>query len=246
VTALLFKNALDTPFLFDDRELVLLNTSLVEPWNMFGVLTWNVARPVLNLSFAVDRIVWGLSSFGYHTTNGGLHIIAVGLFYGWCTRALTDESRRARHLGTVPPEWPAFFAACTFAFHPVLASTVVYVSARSEILGAIALLLTLMFARRAIVSANRVSAWLALFCGALAIGSSSSAAGVPLIVLAYDAWVLRDTGWRQRWWRIYLPSTLLILFAAVWMGSGLLAEDRVPPGQRLRSFSDTLQAPGRR
>lgn len=229
MTALLFKNALDTPFLFDDRELVLLNTSLVEPWNMFGVLTWNVARPVLNLSFAVDRIVWGLSSFGYHTTNGGLHIIAVGLFYGWCTRALTDESRRARHLGTVPPEWPAFFAACTFAFHPVLASTVVYVSARSEILGAIALLLTLMFARRAIVSANRVSAWLALFCGALAIGSSSSAAGVPLIVLAYDAWVLRDTGWRRRWWRIYLPSTLLILFAAVWMGSGLLAVDRVPP-----------------
>jgi hypothetical protein len=151
VTALLFKNALDTPFLFDDRELVLLNTSLVEPWNLFGVLTWNVARPVLNLSFAVDRIVWGLSSFGYHTTNGGLHIIAVGLFYGWCTRALTDESRRARHLGTVPPEWPAFFAACTFAFHPVLASTVVYVSAALRDPGAIALLLTLMFARRAIV-----------------------------------------------------------------------------------------------
>jgi hypothetical protein len=229
VTALLFKNALDTPFLFDDRDLVLLNTSLVNPWDVWGVLTWNVARPVLNLSFAVDRIVWGLSSFGYHATNGGLHILAVGLFYGWCTRALTDESSRARHLGTLWPEWPAFFATCVFAFHPVMASTVVYVSARSEILCAIALLLTLTFARRAIVASNRVSAALALACGALALGSSSSAAGVPLIVLAYDAWVLRDGGWIRRWWRVYLPSLVVVLVAGMWMASALLVQDRVPP-----------------
>lgn len=229
MTALLFKNALDTPFLFDDRDLVLLNTSLVNPWDVWGVLTWNVARPVLNLSFAVDRIVWGLSSFGYHATNGGLHIVGVGLFYGWCTRALTDESSRARHLGTLWPEWPAFFATCVFAFHPVMASTVVYVSARSEILCAIALLLTLTFARRAIVASNRVSAALALACGALALGSSSSAAGVPLIVLAYDAWVLRDGGWIRRWWRVYLPSLVVVLVAGMWMASALLVQDRVPP-----------------
>ena len=228
MTALLFKNALDTPFLFDDRDLVLLNTSLIDPWNLAGVLTWNVARPVLNLSFAVDRVLWGFSSFGYHVTNGALHIVAVGLFYGWCTRALTDESRRARHLGTSWPEWPAFFATCAFAFHPVIGSTVVYVSARSEILCAIALILTLMFARRAIVAPSRVSGGLAVTCGALAIGSSSAGAGVPLLVLAYDAWVLRDNGWRQRWWRIYLPSIVLMLLAAAWMAS-TLSRDRIPP-----------------
>lgn len=229
VTALLYKNALDTPFLFDDRDLVLLNTSLVDPWNLPGVLSWNLARPVLNLSFAVDRIVWGLSSFGYHATNGGLHIVAVGLFYGWCTRALTDESSRARHLGTLWPEWPAFFATCVFAFHPVVASTVVYVSARSEILCAIALLLTLTFARRAIVASNRGSGVIAVVCGVLAVGSSSSAAALPLIVLAYDAWVLRDSGWKWRWWRIYLPSTALILLAAAWLASAVLGLDRIPP-----------------
>lgn len=228
MTALLFKNALDTPFLFDDRDLVLLNTSLVNPWDLWAVLTWNVARPILNLSFAVDRIVWGLSSFGYHATNGGLHIMAVGLFYGWCTRAFTDESSRARHLGTLWPEWPAFFATCVFAFHPVIASTVIYVSARSEILCALALLLTLTFARRAIVTSHRVSAALALVCGALAIGSSSSAAGVPLIVLAYDAWVLRDAGWTRRWWRVYLPSCVVVLLAGMWMASTVLVQNRVP------------------
>lgn len=228
MTALLFKNALDTPFLFDDRDLVLLNTSLIDPWNLAGVLTWNVARPVVNLSFAVDRVVWGLSSFGYHATNGALHIVAVGLFYGWCTRALTDESVRARHLGTLWPEWPAFFATCVFAFHPVIASTVVYVSARSEILCAIALLLTLTFARRAIVASNRRAAALALICGVLAIGSSSSAAAAPLIVLTYDAWVLRDRGWKRRWWRIYLPCLVVVLFAGMWMASTVLLQDRGP------------------
>lgn len=228
VTALLFKNALDTPFLFDDRDLVLLNTSLVDPWNLAGVLAWNVARPIVNLSFAVDRVIWGLSSFGYHATNGALHIVAVGLFYGWCTRALTDESGRGRHLGTLWPEWPAFFATCVFAFHPVSASTVVYVSARSEILCAIALLLTLTFARRAIVASSRLSGVLALLCAAVAIGSSSSGAGAPLMVLAYDAWVLRDGGWRRRWWRIYLPSLVVVLVAGMWMGSTLLVQDRVP------------------
>lgn len=228
MTALLFKNALDTPFFFDDRDVVLLNTSLVNPWDLWGVLTWNVARPVLNLSFAADRIVWGLSSFGYHATNGGLHIIAVGLFYGWCTRALTDESSRSRHLGTSWPEWPAFFVTCVFAFHPVMASTVVYVSARSEILCAIALLLTLTFARRAIVGSNRVSAALALACGALAIGSSSSAAGIPLIVLAYDAWVLRDGGWIRRWWRVYLPSLVAVLLACMWMASTVIGQQWAP------------------
>ena len=229
MTALLFENALDTPFLFDDRDLVLLNTSLLNPWDVPGVLTWNLARPVVNLSFAVDRIVWGLSSFGYHATNGGLHIVAVGLFYGWCTRALSDESRRARHLGTSWPEWPAFFATCVFAFHPVIASTVVYVSARSEILCVIALFLTLTFARRAIVASNRLAGALAVVCGAVAIGSSSSAAALPVIVLLYDAWVLRDSGWKRRVWRVYLPSIGLILLAAAWMASGILQSDRIPP-----------------
>jgi len=229
VTALLFKNALDAPFLFDDRDLVLLNSSLVNPWDLPGVLTWNLARPVVNLSFAVDRVVWGLTSFGYHATNGGLHIIAVALFYGWCTRALTDESQRARHLGTLWPEWPAFFATCAFAFHPVIASTVVYVSARSEILCAIAMLLTLTFARRAIVSSSRGSGALALASGMIAIGSSSSAAGLPVIVLVYDAWVLRDSGWSRRLWRVYLPSIAVILLAASWMASTVLGSDLTPP-----------------
>ena len=75
--------------MFVDLSSVLLNPTLAGPFDLPAVLLHNVARPVVNLSFAVDRAIWGLSSFGFHVTNAVLHIMVVGLFYGWCTRALS-------------------------------------------------------------------------------------------------------------------------------------------------------------
>ena len=45
------------------------------------------------LSYAIDRALWGFSSFGFHLTNVILHIVVVALFYGTCTRALADADR---------------------------------------------------------------------------------------------------------------------------------------------------------
>lgn len=203
--------------MFDDRETVLLNPSLITAWDWRAALLHNFARPVVNLSFAIDRITWGFSSFGYHGSNVGLHIVAVGLFYGWCTRALGDGI-----VGKgVTPEWPAFFAAAVFALHPVMSSAVVYISARSELLCAIGFLASLIFARRAIVASDKTAGILAVASGALALGSSSSAAALPVVVLAYDAWVLRHPGWPVRLARIYAPLTLAVAMAAGWYWTGI-------------------------
>jgi hypothetical protein len=225
IAVLLYRNALDAPFVFDDGSSVLLNPSLVNPWDLRGILFFNIARPVLNLSYAVDGATWGLSSLGFHATNAILHVVVVGLFYGWCTRALTD----ARSDRASAPEWPAFFAAAIFAVHPVMTSTVLYVSARSELLCAAGMISALIFARRAIVASSTAAAVMAFACGAAAVGSSSSAAALPLVVLAYDAWVLQDAGWRQRMRRLYLPSMAAIALAAAWQLPHVLAADRVPP-----------------
>jgi hypothetical protein len=185
-----------------------------------------VARPVLNLSFALDRALWGFSSFGYHVTNVVLHITAVGLLYGWCTRALTDRAKLRADQGKTTargvsdpsetPEWGAFLAAAVFALHPVMSAAVGYISGRSELLAAIGTLTSLTFARRAIVTSNRTAGVLALVFGTVAIGASSSAAALPLLILAYDAWVLRDPGWPLRAARIYAPATLAVAMAASW------------------------------
>ena len=204
-------NGVDAPFVFSDRYTVLLNPSIAGDWNLRGVLLFNIARPVLNLSYAIDSRIWGISSFGFHTTNVLLHITAVALFYGWCTRALSDVAS-ARPAAI---EWPAFVAAAVFAVHPAMSGAVAYVSARSELLAAIGVFACLTCARRAILVRTTRAAAMAIACGALAIGSSSSAAALPLIVLAYDAWVLRENGWRRRCKTIYAPLAVVVLVAAV-------------------------------
>ena len=191
------------------------------------MLLHNLARPVVNVSYAFDRGISGFSSFGFHITNVVLHIAAVGLFYGWCTRALTDERRDAPDQRQAP-EWGAFFAAGVFALHPVMSAAVGYVSGRSELLAAVGVLASLTYARRAIVASNRTAGFLAGIFGTLAIASSSSAAALPLLVLAYDAWVLRDPGWGLRAARIYAPATLAVATAAGWYLSGIEIPN-VPP-----------------
>src|SRR5438045_2702041 len=184
LTVLLYQRTLDAPFVFDDRANVLLNPSLADAWNLRAALFYNVARSVVNLSYAIDRAFWGFSSLGFHITNGVLHVLVVGLFYGWCTRALADGIRRESDPPSGPrgspardgPEWPAFYAATAFAAHPLTSATVLYISARSELLCAAGFLTTLIFARRAVINSSRTSGGLAAGCGVAAFVCSPAAA----------------------------------------------------------------------
>lgn len=203
---------------------MLLNPALVDAWDLRAAVLHDLTRVPVTVSYAVDRALWGFSSLGFHLTNFGLHVIVVGLFYGVCTRALSDV--RSERGST--PEWPAFFAASAFALHPLMASAVGYISARTELLCALGFLASLTFARRAIVASNTLAGVMAMAFGVFALASSVSALALPLVVLAYDAWVLRDKGWRQRSMRIYLPAFAAIAVAAAWHLPALLAAERVP------------------
>jgi hypothetical protein len=222
LTALLYQGTLDHPFVFDDRATVLLNPALIDAWSLRAALLLNPARSVVNLSYALDRAFWGFSSFGYHITNGILHVVVVGLFFGCCTRALTDAGRSES-------EWPAFFAATVFGVHPLMSSTVLYISARSDLLSAAGFLLALIFARRAIVNSSAAAGLSAALCGLLALASGPAAAALPLVVLAYDAWILHDPGWPRRATRIYLPAMAAIAVAGAWQARAVLSANRMPP-----------------
>jgi len=238
-----YQNGLDNPFVFDDLDTVLLNPSLISPWDWRAVLFHNLARPVVNLSFAFDRALSGFSSFGYHATNVVLHITAVGLFYGCCTRALSDARQtptRSVAEGDQTAEWGAFFAAAVFALHPLMSAAVGYVSGRSELLAAIGVFAGLTYARRAIVASNRTAAILAAILGALAVASSSSAAAFPILVLAYDAWILRDPGWTRRAARVYAPATLAVVIATAWHITGARIAAVPPRGPFTNLLTEAL------
>lgn len=55
-----YLNALDNPFVYDDTDTVLLNRSLVDLSNVRFVLLYSLFRPVVNVSYAIDRAMWGV------------------------------------------------------------------------------------------------------------------------------------------------------------------------------------------
>jgi protein O-mannosyl-transferase len=155
LTALVYVWFVDSPFVLDDQTTVLLNPSLPAP-ALRDVLLYDPWHPLLNLSFAIDYAFSGISPFGFHITNGILHLIVIALFYGLCTRILDDD-------------WTAFFAAAAFGINPLTARSVAYVSARADLLFAAGVLLAIVFARRWHKNRTHGALAAAAICAGLAV-----------------------------------------------------------------------------
>jgi protein O-mannosyl-transferase len=216
-----YLNALDNPFVYEDTDTILLNRSLVDLANVRFILLYNPFRPVVNVSYAIDRAVWGYTSFGFHVTSVALHAVAVGLLFGWCTRAFADAFRTDP---AVRPEWPAFFAASIFAVHPMMTEAAGYVSARSEVLCSLGFLGCLILARRTIQKGGLLPTAAALLAALFALASKETALAIPIVLIAYDAWLLspaeaRDRkaphGWKRRLSRTYAPACVVLGIGAV-------------------------------
>ena len=220
LTALLgcaaYLNALDNPFVYDDHDTVVANASLVDLSNVKFVLVYSPFRPLINVSYAVDRWLWGASPFGYHLTNILLHGIAIVLVFALIRRLLADSGRRDA------ADLCAGAGAALFAVHPIQSEAVAYVSGRSEVMCAVWFLAAVLLARDAIVSRSVGRALGAIVCAALSIASKETGLMLPLVVLGYD-WLLRpgeETARRRRFWRFFLP--VFVLFGSL-AGYRLLA-----------------------
>lgn len=210
-----YVNALHNPFVYDDHDTVVANPSLTDPANLRFVLVYAPFRPVVNVSYAIDRAVWGGAPFGYHLTNLLLHAIVAGLLYSLLLRALGDAGvATARELA-------AFSGAAVFAVHPIQTESVGYVSGRSEVMCALWVLAAMLLARRAVVARDRVAGVAALVCGMLAFASKETAAALPITVLAYD-WLLRPGGSgggdarRRRLWVVHAPIFAMLAAGALY------------------------------
>ena len=136
-------------------------------------------RPLVILSFFLDLKTWGLYPTGFHLTNVLAHVVvAVGV------ARLT--------LRVTASEVAAAAAGLLFAAHPVHTESVAFISGRTDVLATLfALATVLAYAGwRESGQWHRAAGSLAAF--ALALGAKESAAIVPLLLVAYDAIVLRD------------------------------------------------------
>ncbi|CAN5551867.1 tetratricopeptide repeat protein [soil metagenome] len=221
LAAAVYVNALNNPFVFDDRSEILENPSIRSLANPLVVLRHSLTRPVTNLSYAIDFASWGEDPFGYHLTNLVLHVANVLLLFAWLRRVTLD---RTPSLPPVHGMLAAFAGAALFAVHPLMTEAVGYVSGRAEVLCATwflagAYCLYRSFALRGRAAVGLQVAGVAFFL--LALGTKELGVMLPAVVLACDLLLVRRAGtdWRARFWRIHAPLMLVVLalgLARVW------------------------------
>jgi hypothetical protein len=218
LAAVVYLNALGNPFVYDDYRTVVANTSIHDLSNLRAIALYDMTRPLVNLSYALDRALWGAGPVGHHVTSVLLHVLVVILLYRLASH-LSADWRRLDVGRPAPPTTGLlpFAAAALYAVHPALTEAVGYVSGRSEVLCAALFLSALLCGRRwlrgggASWGAATVASW------ASALAAKETAVVFPFVLLVWDA-LGTDAGAhaaRRRLLRVHLP------LLAVALGAGL-------------------------
>jgi tetratricopeptide (TPR) repeat protein len=204
-------NSLQVPLVFDDLLAIRDNVTIRHLGSALspppGALPVS-GRPVVNLSFALNYAVGGLSVWSYHAVNLIIHVLAGLTLFGILRRTL--------------PTLVAFAVALLWILHPLQTESVTYLSQRAESLMGLFYLLTLYgFIRGAEEPDSRSGGWYGLSCLACLFGMLTKEVMVsaPLMALLYDR-TFRSGSFREAWRRhrkVYLglAATWILLAVSV-------------------------------
>lgn len=219
LVAVSYYNALFTPFMWDDKTLVVSNTGLKGGWDsllaafsprLWGLRVDNEAfrsfyRPLHTVLSMIDYRIWGLNPFGFHLSNVLLHLFNTLLVFAFAFKL--SEERAA-----------AFFAAAIFAVHPAHTESVTFISARVDLLSAFFLLLSFhLYAFHPEPGYTRfgrgfgVRDILSMFFFLLALLSKEMAVTMPILLALYT-WFFEK--WGRRAVRVAPYFIILALYIA--------------------------------
>jgi tetratricopeptide (TPR) repeat protein len=148
-------NSFNVPPLLDDSVSFSDNSSIRHLGRVVDVLSppstgTTAARPLLNLTFALNYAWGGLSVQGYHAVNLLIHIGAGLALLGVVRRTLLLPPLRHRYGEAALPL--AAFVALLWTLHPLQTESITYISQRAESLMGLFYLLTLYCFIRAVPS----------------------------------------------------------------------------------------------
>ncbi|MFT3868519.1 MAG: tetratricopeptide repeat protein [Nibricoccus sp.] len=216
-----FINGIKGPYIFDDADSILNNTSIrsfktaLMPPMQNGITV--SGRPVLNFSFAINYLFCETRNEGVHLGNILIHALAALAFWGVVRRTLTMPALTGRFAHNAT--WLAWFAAALWAVHPLQTESVTYAVQRAESLVGLFYLFTLYCFIR--YTKTRSSIWFlssATVC-LLGMGTKEVMATAPFIIFLYDRTFVSGSfkkAWQQhRWLHLVHAATLLLLAALV-------------------------------
>ena len=208
VAGALYIGALRNPFVYDDYRLIVENPSILNIQDLRGILYQDMTRPLVNLSYAADVIVWGREPFGFHLTSILLHMFNVGLVLVLTWHIAEDRRKQGgQRLPATSSTVVATSVAVLFAAHPLMTQAVGYISGRSEVLYSAFFLLAFLSARRWMLQGGAL--WWFATCGlwVLSLLSKETAVMLGAVLICYDHLVLHDDGAarRGRLLKLHLP-----------------------------------------
>ncbi len=183
-----FLPALLAPFVADDyyhaEEALDLRRALTQGWVLpihLGGAWWSPTdlqveyfRPLVVVSFAIDRMIYGLHAAGYHLTNLALHATATLLVWAIARRVLGAN-------------FGAWAAAALFAVHPCHVQAVGWISGRTDVLASVFYLgaLALYLESRERPGARTALSLLSVLAFLLALTAKEMAITFPVVVFAH-------------------------------------------------------------
>jgi len=201
-----YHNSFAGPFIFDDSGAIEDNDTIRSLWPIWRVLTppangeTVTARPVVNLSLAINYAISGLDVWSYHVFNLAIHILAGLTLFGVIRRTLLLPKLRDRFAEASTSL--SLAVALIWTVHPLQTQAVTYVVQRAESLMGLFYLLTLYcFIRAAPAGAMR---WyvLAVLASLSGMASKEVMVTAPLMVLLYDRTFVAGSfaqALRRRW-----------------------------------------------
>ncbi len=207
ITAIIYANTLNSPFLFDDQVFIVRDFAIrMNEFKWDAIKTAALeGRPkhryLANISFAVNYYFGQYHPTGYHLTNILIHMVCAFFLYLFIRDTLTrTPAGRTALPADIPPWATACFATLLWLVHPVHTGAVTYISQRMTSLAALFFILSLWFyalARREWQTRRLSCRSLLLFAGSAlagicALSTKENAGTLPLIILLYEWFFFQD------------------------------------------------------
>ncbi|MBI5453017.1 MAG: tetratricopeptide repeat protein [Deltaproteobacteria bacterium] len=184
--ALVYSNAIDSPFLFDDEIYIVNNDALRSLSNFWPP---SGSRYIGNLSFALNYRLNALDPRGYHLVNIVIHIINAFLVYS-LVRLMT-KTPALKGIPRAAAEAIALLSSLAFAVHPVQTESVTYITQRYASLAALFYLSSVVFYLKARLGAGagirKLSYVLSIILAVFAMKTKEISFTLPFAVMLFEA-----------------------------------------------------------
>ncbi|MEE2750437.1 MAG: tetratricopeptide repeat protein [Myxococcota bacterium] len=199
LVGLAWANGLHGEFTYDDKVEVIGNRTIrfLEQWR--AMLGYNVSRPVVITTYALNHHFSGSDPFAYHLVDVIIQAVNAGL-----AMLLLVEFGAFR--GCARPLRLGVLGAAFWAVHPLSTEAVTYVTGRSEQLVAMFVLWTCWGWMRWLRDGS-LETWAWCWVGVVAAGmTKENGVVLPVLMLAIEYLVVRKGCFRDVRWRAYLPG----------------------------------------